>query len=102
GEYTVGLYRVRVIYFGPKENKIVSENKIKQITHDQIADFLITPRASCYVDQGINARSAHNQWHPMVKAIWKIADPKNQDTDKKDKILKLLQTEKQKTSTDTN
>lgn len=92
-----GSCRIRLLYFGPTNHPDVRKLGVRQITHADIADFVISPRASCYQDRDIAKRSAHSQWHPLIKAIWDLADPTRKSDTKRDEILQLLKQEKAKT-----
>lgn len=48
---------------------------LRQITFNDIAHFLVHVRAPCWQDHGYGARSPHDQWHPFIKELWRIADP---------------------------
>lgn len=89
-----GQYRVRLLYFGPARHPEVARLGVPQITHSHIADFVVSPRASCYRDRGIANRSAHSQWHPLIREIWRLADPARTSDRKRDDILDLLAKEK--------
>ncbi len=62
----------RVVMFA---HKVQPKLSLRQVTFHDIADFLVHVRAPCWQDRGFGARSPHNQWHPLIKDIWKIADP---------------------------
>lgn len=87
-------YRVRLLYFGPAIHPEVGTLGVPQFTHDRLAEFVVSPRASCYRDQGIANRSAHSQWHPLVRTIWSLADPVRPSDRKREEILELLAKEK--------
>lgn len=88
---------VRLAYFGPKRRPDVEQLNVPQITHAEIAAFLVL-RASCWVGQRLGVRSPHNQWHPLMNEIWKIADPQRGGAEKVQDILALLENEKAKCS----
>lgn len=89
-------FRIRLLYFGPAIHPEVKKLGVPQITHAQIAEFIISPRANCYRDRGIANRSAHSQWHPLIRDIWQLADPARQSDNKRDDILNLLVEKKKK------
>jgi len=62
----------RVVMFA---HKVQPKLSLRQLTFHDIADFLVNVRAQCWQDRGFGVRSPHNQWHPFIKEIWKIADP---------------------------
>src|SRR5437588_5656678 len=80
----------RVVMFA---HKIQNQLSLKQLTFQDIADFLVRVRAPSWEDHGFGSRSPHNQWHPFIKDIWKIADPQvGADLETKVKaILDLLE-----------
>ena len=84
-----GHFVFRVVLFA---RNVQRQLTLKQITFHDIAHFLVHVRAPCWKDRGFGARSPHNQWHPFIKEIWKIADPQaGQDAQAKiDAILELL------------
>lgn len=67
-----GQYLFRVVLFGRKRQSKLS---LPQVTFDDIADFLVNVRGPCWQDRGFGARSPHNQWHPFIKELWKVAQP---------------------------
>jgi len=91
----LGGFRIRLIYFGPTIHPDVRKLGVLQIKHAQIAEFIISQRASCYRNRDIANRSAHNQWHPLIRDIWRLADPTRQSDNKRDEILDLLAKKKQ-------
>jgi len=80
----------RVVLFAQKVQPALS---LRQVTFHDIADFLVHVRAPSWQDRGFGARSPHSQWHPLIKEIWKIADPQiGQDPEAKvQAILELLE-----------
>jgi len=86
--------RVRLLYFGPANHPDVAKLRVPQFTYERLAEFVISPRASCYRDRGIADRSAHSQWHPLIQAIWALADPARTSDRKPEEILEFLANEK--------
>lgn len=95
-------HRVRLLYFGPATHREVAKLGVPQFTHGHLADFAISPRASCYIDHGIANRSAHSQWHPLIQAIWKLADPARPSSRKREEILAFLAKAKAATTKSSN
>jgi hypothetical protein len=62
---------------------------LKQITFNDIADFLARVRVPCWQDRGYGARSPHSQWHPFIKELWQITDPQG-GSDPQVKIQAIL------------
>jgi hypothetical protein len=67
-----GQYLFRVVLFA---RKVQPKLPLPQVTFDDIADFLVNVRGPCWQERGFGARSPHNQWHPFIKELWKVADP---------------------------
>jgi hypothetical protein len=82
-----GQFLLRVVIFAHKAQPKLS---VRQVTFNDIADFLERVRAPCWRDRGHGARSPHSQWHPFIKDLWKIADP-DQLGDPQVKIQAILQ-----------
>jgi hypothetical protein len=49
---------------------------IPQLTFAEIARWIVTARTPSWRDLGFGARSAHDQWDPMIKEIWEAGNPK--------------------------
>lgn len=81
-----GGFIFRLVVFA---HKVRPRFKGHQVTFRDIAHFLVHVRAPCWQDHGFGSRSAHDQWHPMVKHVWKLADPRAQ-LDPEDKIQAIL------------
>jgi hypothetical protein len=62
----------RVVMFARKPQPALP---MTQVTFYDIAHFLVHVRAPCWKDRGFGSRSPHNQWHPFIKDVWRIADP---------------------------
>lgn len=67
-----GDFSFRVLMFAHKRQAKLT---LKQITFYEIAHFFVHVRAPSWQDHGFGCRSPHDQWHPLIKDIWKIADP---------------------------
>jgi hypothetical protein len=77
----------RVVKFAHKARPKLS---LRQVTFNDIADFLVRVRAPSWQDRGYGARSPHNQWHPFIKNLWKMADPQS-GSDPQLKIQAILE-----------
>jgi len=66
---------VRAIYFGARCSHDAEKLKIPQILFQEIATWIVKSRAPCWRDQGIANRSCHDQWDPLIKNVWNLADP---------------------------
>lgn len=62
----------RVVLFA---HELRPEVATRQVTFRDIAHFFVHVRAPCWQDRGFGSRSPHDQWHPLVKHVWRIADP---------------------------
>lgn len=84
-----GQFVFRVVMFAQKRQNGLTLN---QITFRDIADFLVRVRVPSWENHGFGSRSPHNQWHPFIKQIWKVADPQTgaDAATKIDAILDLL------------
>ncbi len=69
-----GQFLFRVVMFA---HKVQPRLSLRQITFHDIATFLVNVRAPSWHGHGFGVRSPHNQWHPFIKEIWKIADPQD-------------------------
>ena len=61
-------------------HRVQPKLSLRQVTFNDIADFVVRVRAPCWQDRGFGPRSPHNQWHPFIKDLWKIADPQGPDS----------------------
>jgi len=48
----------------------------EQITFEDIAKFFVRARTPCWQESGYGFRSLHNQWHPVIRDLWRIGDPR--------------------------
>jgi hypothetical protein len=68
-------YLFRLLYFAKRRTDQAVPSHVPQITFEDIARFIVKVRAPCWVDQGLGNRSQHQQWEPIIRKIWNIADP---------------------------
>ncbi len=66
---------VRVIYFGARRSQQAAELKIPEILFEDIALWIVGTRAGCWRDRGLANRSCHDQWEPLIRNVWNLADP---------------------------
>lgn len=66
---------VRVVYFGARPSRDAERLDVTQILFEEMASWIVTARASCWRDHGIANRSCHDQWDPLIKNVWNLADP---------------------------
>lgn len=66
---------VRAVYFGARRSQQAEDLRIPQILLAEIACWIVTTRASCWRDRDVAKRSCHDQWDPLIKNIWNLADP---------------------------
>ena len=70
-------YFFRLVVFNQRYSKDLARRGIHQITITDIADFFINVRTPSWQHEGLGVRSAHDQWDPLIKKIWKIGDPEH-------------------------
>jgi len=85
-----GGYLFRLIYFGKQTTKQAVPAVVPQITFEDIATFIVGTRSSCWADNGFGVRSAHDQWHPLIKKIWRLGDP-SAEMPKSHRIERILE-----------
>lgn len=68
-------HSVRVIYFGTRYSQQADDRKIPMILLEDIARWIVCTRAGCWKDKGLANRSCHDQWDPLIKNVWNLADP---------------------------
>ena len=66
---------VRVVYFGARRSQQAADLKIPEILFEDIASWIVSTRAGCWRDHGLANRSCHDQWDPLIKNVWNLADP---------------------------
>ena len=88
--YIEGGYLFRLVYFCKRTTAQAVPQHVPQITFEDIARFIVEMRGPCWKDNGFGARSAHDQWPPFIKEIWRIADPST-DTTNEHKVEQILQ-----------
>ncbi len=82
-----GDFLFRLVFFA---HELRAKLSIRQVTFYDIAYFLVHVRAPSWQDRGLGSRSPHDQWHPLVKSLWSIADPGGQ-LDANAKIQAILE-----------
>ncbi len=83
-------YLLRLVYFSPKERRQIRALNIPEITFRDIAEFFVSDRTPCWEEHGLGLRSCHDQWDPLIKEIWRRADPYTPGT-REEKIRTILQ-----------
>jgi hypothetical protein len=68
-------YLFRLIYFAKRRTEQAVSAHVPQITFKDIAKFIVEVRVPCWANHGLGIRSQHEQWDPMIRKIWDIADP---------------------------
>ena len=56
-------------------HKVQPKRGTRQVTFHDVAQFLVNVRAPSWQNHGLGSRSPHDQWHSLVKKVWRIADP---------------------------
>lgn len=66
---------IRVVYFGARPSAQADDLGVPSILLRDIADWIVTTRASCWRDREVAKRSCHDQWDLFIKNVWNLADP---------------------------
>lgn len=66
---------VRAVYFGARHSEQAADLQIPEILLEDIASWIVDTRSGCWWDQGLANRSCHDQWDPLIKNVWNLADP---------------------------
>ncbi|MBI4587557.1 MAG: hypothetical protein HY725_01850 [Candidatus Rokubacteria bacterium] len=66
---------VRAVYFGARRSQQAADLEIPGILLEDIASWIVGTRAVCWREQGLANRSCHDQWDPLIKNVWNLADP---------------------------
>lgn len=86
-----GNFRIRLILFSEKE---LAKNwkSISNITFDDIIDFIVNIRGTCWVDENIGVASIHYQWDELMNKIFSVANDLSKGTvQRKTEIKTILQ-----------
>ena len=85
--------RIRYIVFAKSPDSSWSAKGVKYITFDHCIEFLAEERGQCWANAGIGRCSMHDQWNPLIKRIFQIAnDPSLSASERKRTITKVLET----------
>jgi hypothetical protein len=71
----IGRYLFRFIYFGRQRHQSLEKLGIRQITFQEVVQFLLLTRTPSFYVNDLGVRSHHNQWDPLIKEIWRVGDP---------------------------
>jgi len=71
--------RVRYIIFGKAPDLNWGTKGVKYITFNDCIKFIAEERGQCWANSGIGRRSMHDQWNPLIKRIYKIANNPSSD-----------------------
>jgi hypothetical protein len=83
--------RIRYIIFSEKANKHYLNKGVSYITDDHIINFLIVVRGQSWMGANIGVASLHQQWPPLLKQIFEIANNYSIDLeDRKAEMRKIL------------
>ena len=66
--------RVRYIIFAERVNATWSGRGVKYITIADCIRFISEERGQCWASSGIGRRSMHDQWNPLIKRVFEIAN----------------------------
>ena len=83
-------YCIRLVVFGHRTSQQAVPSHVPQITFTDIANFIVRVRAPCWTRYQLGVRSAHDQWDPLIKSVWDIADRAERSEEKVQAILHLL------------
>lgn len=84
--------RVRYIVFARQPDKHWRTKGVTYVTFGDCIKFLAEDRGQCWQTAGIGRRSMHDQWNPLIKRIFEIANDASFDPSRRQKdILKILE-----------
>lgn len=66
---------VQVVYFGARPSRQAADLRIPVILFEDIASWIVDARVGCWRGHGLANRSCHDQWDPLIKNVWNLADP---------------------------
>lgn len=66
--------RIRYMLFCNEEHDRHKKRGVSYITHRSIVDFLIGTRGQSWTGTGIGVASRHQQWSPLIKDLFAIAN----------------------------
>jgi hypothetical protein len=66
--------RIRYIIFAERVDPIWSGRGVTYITFANCIRFISEERGRCWASSGIGRRSMHDQWNPLIKRIFEIAN----------------------------
>jgi hypothetical protein len=66
--------RIRYIIFAERINLAWSSRGVKYITFDDCIKYISEERGRCWARSGIGRRSMHDQWNPLIKHLFQIAN----------------------------
>jgi hypothetical protein len=90
--YEESNLRMRYIVFAERVNAAWSKKGVKYITFDDCIKFIAEERGQCWANSGIGRRSMHDQWNPMLKRVFDIANNASLSSDCRQKdIRKILE-----------
>jgi hypothetical protein len=52
--------------------------RVLHIPFEAVVEWIVTARTPCWRENGLGARSAHQQWDDMIREIWECGDPRTQ------------------------
>ena len=86
--------RLRLIVIAHKKSKQWEKKGVDYITFDEICDFIIAERASCWIRAGMGVASSHPQWDELMRKVFEIANnDKLSDEGMRDTIKQELESE---------
>jgi hypothetical protein len=73
-EYEDDLCRFRYAIFSNSENDHYRGKRVTYFTYESMVRFLVEVRGQCWIEKNIGVASIHDQWDPLIKAIFDIAN----------------------------
>jgi hypothetical protein len=82
--------RVRYIVFAENVNSAWKKKAVQYIEFDHCICFLAEERGQCWATAGIGRRSMHDQWNPLIKRIFEVANDASIDPTQRRRNIKAL------------
>ena len=83
--------RIRFIVVAPEVDRSWRDKGVTYITFDDLADFLVDVRGTCWLQSGIGTVSVHSQWPKVIRDLFKILnDFGDTPEQRKQRVVKLL------------
>jgi hypothetical protein len=85
--------RYRYIIFSEEPNAHYRDKGIGYMTYEDLVRFLVSVRGECWVTANIGVASVHDQWNPLIKEVFEIANDQSRPIDerRKEALRKILE-----------